>query len=205
MSVNPAIERLGFQADDKVAIIHVDDVGMCGATLDAFSDLWAKRSVTTGSVMVPCPWFRATAAWARANPDVDLGVHATLTCEWDGYRWGPMSTSDMASGLMDEERAFHKTSEAVAMFAKPEAAKRELQLQIATAKEAGINATHLDTHMGGSINALSMRRWNPALRPSRSVLKKAVGIRITIRRSRSRYLLRQRARYSRGTCPCSTA
>ncbi|MDO8287756.1 MAG: polysaccharide deacetylase family protein [Parvibaculum sp.] len=148
MSVNPAVERLGFQASDKVAIIHVDDVGMCGATLDAFSDLWAKRSVTCGSVMVPCPWFRATAQWARANPDVDLGVHATLTCEWNGYRWGPLSTADMASGLMDEERAFHKTSEAVALFAKPEAAKREIQLQIATAKEAGINVTHLDTHMG---------------------------------------------------------
>ena len=148
MSVNPAIERLGFQADDKVAIIHVDDVGMCGATLDAFSDLWAKRAVTTGSVMVPCPWFRATAKWARENPDVDLGVHATRTCGWEGYRWGPLSTADMASGLMDEERAFHKTSEAVAMFAKPEAAKRELQMQIATAREAGINATHLDTHMG---------------------------------------------------------
>ncbi len=148
MSVNPAITRLGFQAHDKVAIIHVDDVGMCGATVDAFSDLWAKRSVTAGSVMVPCPWFRATAKWARENPDVDLGVHATLTCEWEGYRWSPLSTADTASGLMDEERAFHKTSKAVAEFAKPEAAKRELQLQIATAKEAGMTPTHLDTHMG---------------------------------------------------------
>jgi len=142
-----------------VAIIHVDDVGMCGATLDAFSDLWAKRSVTCGSVMVPCPWFRATAAWARANPDADLGVHATLTCEWDGYRWGPMSTADMASGLMDGERAFHKTSEAVAEFARPEAAKRELQLQIATAKDAGMVPTHLDTHMGSVMHSQLYRHF----------------------------------------------
>lgn len=148
MSVNPAIERLGFVADDKVAIIHVDDVGMCGASLDAFADLWERRAVTCGSVMVPCPWFRATAAWARETPGVDLGVHATLTCEWEGYRWGPLSTVDMASGLMDDERAFHKTSEAVAKLANPAAAKRELQMQIATALEAGISATHLDTHMG---------------------------------------------------------
>lgn len=148
MSVNPAIERLGFAADDKVAIIHVDDVGMCGAALDAFADLWERRAVTCGSVMVPCPWFRATAAWARETPGVDLGVHATLTCEWEGYRWGPLSTVDMASGLMDDERAFHKTSEAVATLADPAAAKRELQMQIATALEAGIPATHLDTHMG---------------------------------------------------------
>ena len=148
MGVNPAIERLGFDVSDKVAIIHVDDVGMCGSSLDAFADLWSRRSVTCGSVMVPCPWFRATAAWARENPDADLGVHATLTCEWDGYRWSPVSTVDLASGLMDGERAFHRTSAAVAEKADPAAAKRELQMQIAMAREAGITATHLDTHMG---------------------------------------------------------
>ncbi len=93
MNVNPAIERLGFSGEDKVAILHVDDVGMCGSSLEAFADLWERQSVTCGSVMVPCPWFRATAAWARETPGVDLGVHATLTCEWDGYRWGPISTA----------------------------------------------------------------------------------------------------------------
>lgn len=152
MTVNPAIERLGLSGDDKVAILHVDDVGMCGSSLEAFIDLWGRQFVTCGSVMVPCPWFRATAAWARATPGVDLGVHATLTCEWDGYRWGPISTSNMASGLMDGERAFHKTSEAVAKFAVPAAAKREIQMQIEVALEAGIAATHLDTHMGSAMH-----------------------------------------------------
>ena len=79
MTVNPAIERLGFKETDRVMVLHVDDVGMCGASLDAFDDLWADQSVSCGSVMVPCPWFRATAEWSRAHPDADLGVHATLT------------------------------------------------------------------------------------------------------------------------------
>jgi hypothetical protein len=98
--------------------------------------------------MVPCPWFRATAAWARENPDADLGVHATLTSEWPGYRWGPVSTRDLASGLMDSERAFHRTSEAVAAHADPVAVGTELKMQIEMAREAGIPASHLDTHMG---------------------------------------------------------
>jgi predicted glycoside hydrolase/deacetylase ChbG (UPF0249 family) len=146
--VNPALARLGFGDTDKVVILHVDDVGMCGASLDAFADLWERKSVTCGSVMVPCPWFRATAAWARENPDADLGVHATLTSEWPGYRWGPVSTRDPSSGLMDKERAFHRTSEEVAARADAFAAKVELRMQIAMAREAGIVATHLDTHMG---------------------------------------------------------
>lgn len=148
IAANPAIERLGFEANDRVVILHVDDVGMCGASLDAFADLWALKAVTCGSVMVPCPWFRATAAWARANPDADLGVHATLTSEWPGYRWGPVSTRDPASGLMDSERAFHRTSEDAGALADPAAASVELRMQIAMALEAGIAATHLDTHMG---------------------------------------------------------
>ncbi len=148
MSVNPAIKRLGFAETDRVLLLHVDDVGMCGASLDAFDALWASRSVTCGSVMVPCPWFRATAAWSRDHPDADLGVHATLTSEWPGYRWSPVSTRDRTSGLMDGESAFHKTSAAVAEQADPAAVARELIMQIAMAREAGIPISHLDTHMG---------------------------------------------------------
>jgi predicted glycoside hydrolase/deacetylase ChbG (UPF0249 family) len=153
MSVNPAIKRLGFAETDRVLLLHVDDVGMCGASLDAFDDLWGSRSVTCGSVMVPCPWFRATAAWSRANPDADLGVHATLTSEWPGYRWSPVSTRDRASGLMDDEGAFHTTSAAVAVQADPAAVARELTMQIAMAREAGIPVSHFDTHMGSVMDA----------------------------------------------------
>ena len=38
MTHNPALEKLGFAPLDRVAILHVDDVGMCGASLAAFDD-----------------------------------------------------------------------------------------------------------------------------------------------------------------------
>ena len=148
MTHNPALEKLRFPPEERVAILHVDDVGMCSASLAAFDDLWATSAVTCGSVMVPCPWFRATAEWARAHPDADLGVHATLTSEWPGYRWGPISTRDSASGLMDAEGAFPKTSPEIVASANPEAAKKELSQQVEMALQAGIEATHFDTHMG---------------------------------------------------------
>jgi predicted glycoside hydrolase/deacetylase ChbG (UPF0249 family) len=153
MGPNPVLEKLGLKESDRVAILHVDDVGMCGASLDAFADLWSRRSVTCGSVMVPCPWFRATAAWAREHPDADLGVHATLTSEWPGYRWGPVSTRDPASGLMDGELCFPRTSAEVARDANPAAVGKELALQLSMAREAGILPTHLDTHMGSVMDA----------------------------------------------------
>jgi hypothetical protein len=101
MDPNPVLRKLGFADDDRVVIIHADDIGMCQATMSAFADLVDFGLISSGAVMVPCPWFPQAAAYCRQHPLVDLGVHLTLTSEWDGYRWGPVSTRDPASGLID--------------------------------------------------------------------------------------------------------
>src|SRR5215208_5950011 len=106
MMPNPALRRLGFADNDRVAIIHTDDIGMCQASVTAFAELAAFGLISSGAVMVPCGWFPAVAADSRANPGYDLGVHSTITCEWDVYRWGPISTCDSASGLIDAEGYF---------------------------------------------------------------------------------------------------
>jgi chitin disaccharide deacetylase len=100
---NPVLKKLGCSNADRLVIIHVDDVGMCQASIAAFEELWQAGIISCGAVMVPCPWFPQAAAYARNNPQADLGVHATLTSEWQTYRWGPVSTRAPASGLMDAE------------------------------------------------------------------------------------------------------
>ena len=37
---NPTLEKLGYSAQDRVVIIHADDIGMCQASVQAFYDLW---------------------------------------------------------------------------------------------------------------------------------------------------------------------
>lgn len=148
MNPNPLLKKLGYSNDDRLVIIHVDDVGMCQASLQAFGDLWEFGTISSGAVMVPCPWFRATVAWARQYPDVDLGVHGTVNSEWDGYRWGPVSTRDPATGLLDEEGYFHRREPAVQSGADPEAVRVEVEAQLTRALQAGLDVTHLDTHMG---------------------------------------------------------
>jgi predicted glycoside hydrolase/deacetylase ChbG (UPF0249 family) len=148
MKPNPVLQRLGFRDDDRVVIIHADDVGMCQATLPAFVDLIDFGLVSCGAVMVPCPWFPQVASLCHQNPGVDLGVHLTLTSEWEGYRWGPISTRDPASGLMDEAGYFHPRSGEVYARAGVEAVRRELELQVDRTLAAGIDVTHIDTHMG---------------------------------------------------------
>jgi chitin disaccharide deacetylase len=148
MTPNPALRRLGFANGARVAIIHADDIGMCQASVTAFADLSAFGLISSGAVMVPCAWFPATAAGSRAKPADDLGVHLTLTCEWDAYRWGPISTCDAESGMIDAEGYFYRTTELAQAYGRPEAVARELAAQIERALAAGIRPTHVDTHMG---------------------------------------------------------
>jgi predicted glycoside hydrolase/deacetylase ChbG (UPF0249 family) len=148
MNLNPLLMQLGFDKNDRVVIIHADDVGMCQATIPAFAELIELGSISSGAVMVPCPWFLQVAAYYRQQPKADVGVHLTLTSEWSTYRWGPLSTHDPASGLIDEGGYFHHRAHQVHEHGSPQAVQTELKAQLTRALNAGIEVTHIDTHMG---------------------------------------------------------
>lgn len=135
----------------REAILHVDDVGMCHGANRAFLELFRAGRVTCGSVMVPCPWFPEIAAEAAADPSLDLGVHLTLTSEWPGYRWRPLSTTSPASGLLDDDGFFPRNLPALAPRVAPEAAEAEMRAQVERALASGIDPTHVDTHMGAAL------------------------------------------------------
>ncbi|HEY3310263.1 MAG TPA: polysaccharide deacetylase family protein [Anaerolineales bacterium] len=148
MTPNPLLKKLGYSNDDRLVILHTDDIGMCQASLQAFEDLWDFGTISSGAVMVPCPWFPGTAEFCRAHPEVDMGVHATLNAEWDSYRWAPLSTRDPRSGLLDKDGYFHQWHPAVFENAQPAAVAAELDAQVERALAAGIDVSHIDSHMG---------------------------------------------------------
>lgn len=148
MQPNPVLRRLGFSDHDRLAIIHTDDIGMCHSSVLAFADLYAFGLISSGAVMVPCPWALKAAEFAREHPEVDLGVHLTLTSEWKTYRWGPISTREPASGLIDEEGYFYRTTRLAQEHGDPTAVECEITAQIERALAMGLKPTHADTHMG---------------------------------------------------------
>lgn len=141
-------ERLGFAPSDRIAIVHCDDVGMCHAANEGAFEALRNGPATCGSIMVPCPWFEEAAVLARANPDLDLGVHLTLTAEWVSYRWGPVASRDRVPSLLDADGYLPRTALEVAKKARPEEVEIELRAQIERALAAGIDVTHIDSHMG---------------------------------------------------------
>ena len=152
MTPNPYLKKLGYSDNDRLVIIHTDDIGMCHASVQAFKDLWEFGTITSGAVMVPCPWFPAVVQMCRENPEIDMGVHATLNAEWESYRWGPVSTREPDSGLLDADGYFNQWHQAVYDNAKPEAVAVEVNAQIERALAAGIDVTHVDSHMGTIMN-----------------------------------------------------
>ena len=146
------MRRLGLDPARRAAILHADDVGMCHGANTAFVELSGTGALTCGSVMVPCPWFPEIARIAAASATLDLGVHLTLTSEWQGYRWGPLTRASASSGLVDDEGYFPRTVAALAVRVEPEAAEAEMRAQLDRALAFGIDVTHLDTHMGAALS-----------------------------------------------------
>ena len=146
--VNPILKKLGLSESDKAVVFHADDIGVLQASVQAWSGLIEGSPMTAASVMTPCPWFRGAVAEFAQHENADVGVHMTLNSEWDTMRWRPLSTVDPASGLFDEEHYSPRTTAMVQENADPDAVAVELKAQMDRALEAGIDVTHIDSHMG---------------------------------------------------------
>lgn len=144
---NPTLGKLGYSKDDRLVIIHADDIGMCNASIEAFAELVDVGLISSGATMVPSSWFPKVASFCRQTPKIDMGVHLTLTSEWDNYRWSPISTCLESSGLIDDDGYFYHSTEDVHKFGKPEAVQVEIKTQVDRALKAGIDISHIDTHM----------------------------------------------------------
>jgi predicted glycoside hydrolase/deacetylase ChbG (UPF0249 family) len=100
--------------------------------------------------MPPCGWFSEMVETAKERPTLDIGVHLTLTSESRACRWRPLSTASRTSGLLDGDGYMWPDVPSVRHHADRGAVETELRAQIEAALGAGLDVTHLDTHMGAA-------------------------------------------------------
>ncbi len=141
-------EKLGYDKDAILLIVHADDVGLAQSVNAASIRAFEQGGITSGSVMVPCPWTPDFAAYFRDHPDLDVGIHITLNAEWELYRWDGVLPSTEIPSLLDGQGFLYASVEEIARNARAEEVEQEVKAQIERALSLGIRPTHLDTHMG---------------------------------------------------------
>ncbi len=141
-------ERLGWKPGTVVVILHVDDVGMSRSSNLGGIEATEKGMATSWAVMMPCPWVPEIAHYLKGHPEVDSGLHLTLTSEWAPYRWGPVAGKSQVPGLVDPEGCLWRSVEGVVARGSADEIEREIRAQIDRAETLGIPITHLDSHMG---------------------------------------------------------
>jgi chitin disaccharide deacetylase len=114
----------------------------------ATTEALLSGAVQSASIMVPCPWLSEIAETARQHPELDLGLHLTLTSEWRHYRWRPVAAIDKVRGLLDPEGYMWRDVRGTATHASAAEIETELRAQLERATQFGIKFTHVDTHMG---------------------------------------------------------
>jgi predicted glycoside hydrolase/deacetylase ChbG (UPF0249 family) len=136
-------------------IVRGDDMGSSHAANVACIKSYREGIVRTVEVMVPCPWFNEAVRMLRENPALDVGVHLTLTSEWENCKWGPMTGSP---SLVDGQGNFLPTTRQRNDFPpntgfldanpKIEEVEKELRTQIEVAVKKIPQVSHLTCHMG---------------------------------------------------------
>src|SRR6185436_473662 len=127
-------ERLGYPRDAKLLIVHADDLGMSHSVNAASIKAFETGLVNSGSIMVPCPWLPEIEAYARKYPEADLGLHLTLTSEWNLFRWGPVLSKDRVPSLLARDGYLYLTETEAASHADAREAEAEIRAQIDRAR-----------------------------------------------------------------------
>jgi predicted glycoside hydrolase/deacetylase ChbG (UPF0249 family) len=130
-------------------VVRGDDFGMCHAVNEGIQRAFTEGIVTTASAMAPCPWF-GEAMKITKDIEIPLGAHQTLTCEWDYFRWRPLTDGPSLTGA---DGTFHPSVELASEHLTHHDAVTELLAQVDKFRLAGVRIDYLDHHMGSAVPA----------------------------------------------------
>lgn len=141
-------EKLGYDADDKLLIITLDEGGLCQSTNDAFVQALQNPNISSASLMIPCPWIYDIAAFSKRNTKYSYGVQLTLLSEWKNkYRWSTIQNPDTVPTLVDNLDLMWSDIVDILENADTDEIYKELKAQIERAYELKIPISYLDAHM----------------------------------------------------------
>ena len=141
-------EKLGYNKDDKLLIIHADDLGLSNSVNNASFKSLLEGNTSSASVMMTCDKINEVAEFSKKNPEIDFGIHLTVTSEWKFHKWDGVLDSKEIPSLINKNGNLYENKKGFTLNADVNELKKELQAQIDLAKSLGINLSHIDSHEG---------------------------------------------------------
>jgi predicted glycoside hydrolase/deacetylase ChbG (UPF0249 family) len=148
MDKSQTTHLLGYPDDARLLIVNADDLGMCHAINEAIFRTLKEGVVRSTSLMVPCPWALHAMHLLRENSAIPFGVHLTVICDADNYRWGPLTCREKVPSLVDETGYFYSLERMPEFLAQAKLDELEVEFraQIELVLAAQLEPTHLDWH-----------------------------------------------------------
>jgi len=163
---SPVLARPGLAQDGEIRLlVRGDDMGVAQSVNEACIRSARDGIVRSVEIIVPGPWFLDAVRLLKENPGLDVGVHLTLTSEWERVKWRPLTH---APSLVDADGYFRPMTSQRPDFPpdtgfvqanpKPEEVERELRAQIEMARRhLGDRVSHVSTHMGTAVATPELR------------------------------------------------
>jgi len=141
-------QLLGYPLDARLLIINADDFGMCNSTNEAIMRALREGLVRSTTLMVPCPWALYAMHFLTDHPEIPFGIHLTVISDPFDYRWGPVTSWEKVSSLVDPTGYFYNFDAMPVLHAQAKLDQLEVEFraQIETVLAAGLEPTHLDWH-----------------------------------------------------------
>lgn len=151
-------------------IVRGDDMGCTHAANEAIMRCYREGIETSIEVMVTTPWFPEAVRMLAETPEVDVGVHLTLTSEWDNLKWRPLTP---CPSLVEDDGCFRPMVYPHPSYPgrsirenewKLAEIEREFRAQIELALRRIPRTSHVSAHMGCTDFAPEVRALGAALR-----------------------------------------
>ena len=137
-------------------IVRADDMGAFRSANIACLETAKKGIATSIEVMVVTAWFPEAVKMLCENPGIDVGLHLTLTSEWDNVKWRPLTN---CPSLTDENGYFlpmmnpSKDYPGLAITERKwniKEVEQEARAQIEMALKNIPHISHISGHMGST-------------------------------------------------------
>lgn len=130
-------------------ITRGDDLGSFQEANLAIIDAYRNGILRNTSIMMPTFHVEHAVNLIKQEPGLCLGLHVTLTSEWEQPRWGPISPPESVASLLDSDGTFFRTTmELFERKPKLDEIMREVRAQLERARAYGLDIRYMDEHMG---------------------------------------------------------